>query len=133
VADQSIPPSTALRVLVADDEPHIRRLLTTVLARASFHVDEAVDGEDAVERLESGIQYDCVVLDLMMPGASGLEVLSHIRGHPELGNTPVVMLTAKGREIDRQAAFEGGADDFLTKPFSPKKLISRIQEIVAER
>jgi CheY-like chemotaxis protein len=133
VADESIPPSAALRVLVADDEPHIRRLLATVLGKASFHVDEAVDGEDAVECLESGTRYDCVVLDLMMPGASGLEVLSHIREHPELGNTPVVMLTAKGGELDRQAALRGGADDFLTKPFSPKKLISRIQEIVAER
>lgn len=133
MADQSIPPSAELRVLVADDEPHIRRLLTTVLVKASFRVDEAVDGQHAVERLESGARYDCVVLDLMMPGASGLEVLSHIREHPELSKTPVVMLTAKGGEIDRQAAFEGGADDFLTKPFSPKKLISRIQEIVAER
>lgn len=133
VADQPIPPSPALRVLVADDEPHIRRLLTSVLGKASFQVDEAVDGRDAMERLQSGAHYDCVVLDLMMPGASGLEVLSRIREHPDLASTPVVMLTAKGRESDRRAAFAGGADDFLTKPFSPKKLISRIQEIVAER
>jgi DNA-binding response OmpR family regulator len=133
VAAQSIPPSDALRVLVADDEPHIRRLLTTVLGNAAFRVDEAVDGREALERFESGTGYDCVILDLMMPGASGLEVLTRIREHPERGNTPVVMLTAKGREADRQAAFEGGADDFLTKPFSPRKLISRIQEIVAER
>jgi len=133
VAAQSIPPSPALRVLVADDEPHIRRLLTSVLGKASFQVDEAADGQEAMERLRSGTRYDCVVLDLMMPGASGLEVLYLIREHPDLANTPVVMLTAKGRESDRRAAFEGGADDFLTKPFSPKKLISRIQEIVAER
>ena len=77
--------------------------------------------------------YDFVLLDLMMPFASGLEVLRKIREDPRRTSTPVIILTAKGQDTDRDDAFERGADDFLTKPFSPKKLLARIEEILDRR
>jgi DNA-binding response OmpR family regulator len=117
------------RILVADDEPHIRRLLTTLLEAASFEVDCVVDGNRALERLEGDGGYDLVVLDIMMPGATGLEVLNRLRGLKHRRGVSVVILTAKGQDADRDEAFNLGADDFVTKPFSPKKLLARIDEI----
>jgi DNA-binding response OmpR family regulator len=73
---------------------------------------------------------DLVILDLMMPDTNGLDILSKIRTDPRRADTPVIILTAKGQDADREAALAGGANDFLTKPFSPKKLIARIQEIL---
>jgi CheY-like chemotaxis protein len=121
------------RILVADDEPHIRRVLTTLLRNAHFLVWEARDGSEALDLLGGGQPVDLAILDLMMPGATGLEILAFMRGQPRHARTPVIILTAKGQDTDRQAALTGGADDFLTKPFSPKKLLLRIQEILAER
>lgn len=118
------------RILVADDEPHIRRILSTLLRSASFEVDEAADGGEALERVASETGYDFILLDLMMPVATGLEVLKAVRDHEKRWHTPVIILTAKGQDTDRQEAIEAGADDFLTKPFSPKKLLARIQEIL---
>ncbi len=121
------------RILVADDEPHIRRVLVTILEGASFEVHEAHHGADARAKLDEGIGFDLFLLDLMMPYASGLEVLAAIRSHAVHRHTPVIILTAKGQDTDREAALDAGADDFLTKPFSPKKLLARIQEILADR
>ena len=118
------------RILIADDEPHIRRILQTVLEMAGFEVDLRRDGTDALEAVRSSEHYDLILLDIMMPGATGLEVLGKIRSMDERKSTPVVILTAKGQDADRQAAFSLGADDFLTKPFSPKKLLARINEII---
>ena len=118
------------RILVADDEPHIRRILQTLLEMADFEVDLRHDGTDALEAVKSGEHYDLILLDIMMPGATGLEVLEAIRKMDERKSTPVVILTAKGQDADRQAAFSLGADDFLTKPFSPKKLLARIHQII---
>ena len=121
------------RILVADDEPHIRRILATVLGSAGFAVSEATDGDEALAALEAPQAPDLLILDLMMPRMSGLEVLSRIRERPLHRRTPVIVLTAKGQDADMQAALSAGADDFMTKPFSPKKLLSRIQEILSER
>jgi len=121
------------RILVADDEPHIRRVLTTLLRNARFHVWEARDGTEAMDFLAGPEAVDLAILDLMMPGATGLDILAFMRGHSRHERTPVIILTAKGQDTDRQDALTGGADDFLTKPFSPKKLLLRIQEILAER
>lgn len=121
------------RILVADDEPHIRRILVTLLTDASYDVVEACDGEEAIQHVESGEQFDGFILDLMMPHATGLDVLGRVRGHAIHRHAPVIILTAKGQDTDREAALAAGADDFLTKPFSPKKLLSRIREIVADR
>lgn len=117
------------RILVVDDEPHIRRVLSTVLGDRGFDIRMAGDGLEGLAELDAR-DYDLVILDLMMPGASGLEILSHIRADPARCETPVIILTAKGQDTDRDAALAGGANDFLTKPFSPKKLIARIEEIL---
>lgn len=124
---RSKPGST--RILVVDDEPHIRRVLSAVLEERGYLVTLASDGDEGLAELGER-EVDLVILDLMMPGASGLEILSHIRSDPVRSGIPVIILTAKGQDTDREAAFAGGADDFLTKPFSPKKLIARIQEIL---
>ncbi|HZD03822.1 MAG TPA: response regulator [Longimicrobiales bacterium] len=118
------------RILVADDEPHIRRILLTLLEAGGFTVDTVTDGTAALESLESDVPYDLVLLDIMMPGASGLEVLARLRGIAHRAGVPVLILTAKGQDADRNEAFELGAADFLTKPFSPKKLLARIDHIL---
>ena len=118
------------RILVADDEPHIRRILTTLLEAASFEVDPVADGPTALQHLEGDGGYDLVLLDIMMPGATGLEVLDRMRSLEHRRGVPVVILTAKGQDADRDEAFNLGADDFVTKPFSPKKLLARIDEIL---
>lgn len=124
--------STGRRILAVDDEPHILRVLTATFEKHGFSVVTAQDGTEALARLsERGV--DLVMLDLMMPGTSGLEVLSVIRADPKHSGTPVIILTAKGQDTDREAAFAGGADDFMTKPFSPKKLLARVEEILAQR
>ena len=122
-----------LRVLVADDEPHIRRVLTTILSKSGYAVDEADSGTAALDLWNAEQSYDAVLLDLMMPGATGLEVLEQIRAGEHGIHTPVIILTAKGQDADRDAAFAAGADDFLTKPFSPKKLVARLHEILTDR
>lgn len=118
------------RLLVADDEPHIRRILTTLLEMSEFVVDSVSDGTAALELLGGSVHYDLILLDIMMPGASGLEVLQQIRSLPSRADVPVVILTAKGQDADRDEAFELGAADFVTKPFSPKKLLARIDELL---
>lgn len=123
---------TGGRILVVDDEPHIRRVLSAVLGSKGFEVLMASDGTQGLDEL-GGEEVDLVILDLMMPGASGLEILSRIRSDPVRSKTPVIILTSKGQDTDRDAALAGGADDFITKPFSPKKLIARIEEILAHR
>lgn len=116
-------------ILVVDDEPHIRRVLSAVLGSSGYDVTMASNGSEGLAEL--GVEaIDLVILDLMMPGANGLEILSRIRTHPERSATPVIILTAKGQDTDREAALAGGANDFLTKPFSPKKLLARIEEIL---
>ena len=120
------------RILVVDDEPHIRRVLDAMLGKEGFEVVLATDGEAGLKVIANG-GIDLVILDLLMPGASGLEVLAKIRADPVMGSTPVIILTAKGQDTDREAAFAGGADDFMTKPFSPKKLVARISEILSAR
>lgn len=118
------------RILVADDEPHIRRILTTLLESASFEVDPVSDGPAALEHLEGDSEYNLILLDIMMPGATGLEVLDRLRSLGHRQDVPVVILTAKGQDADRDKALSLGADDFVTKPFSPKKLLARIDEIL---
>jgi DNA-binding response OmpR family regulator len=120
------------RILVVDDEPHIRRVLDAMLGKEGFDVVLASEGSEGLRAIASG-RIDLVILDLIMPGATGLEVLAKIRTDPVNADTPVIILTAKGQDADREAAFAGGADDFLTKPFSPKKLVARIREILGAR
>jgi DNA-binding response OmpR family regulator len=116
-------------VLVADDEPYIGRIIQMKLEGGSYRVELVHDGREALERLRTEETFDLVLLDIMMPHASGLDVLAELRRLPHRSGTPVIMLTAKGQDADRERAAEYGATDFLTKPFSPKKLLARIDQL----
>jgi two-component system response regulator RegX3 len=114
------------RVLVIDDEPAIRDSVAYALRSEGYEVEEAVDGDTGLEQALSG-NHDVVVLDLMLPGMSGTEVCRRIRAETAI---PIIMLTAKGAELDRVLGLEVGADDYVTKPFSMAELIGRIRAIL---
>jgi DNA-binding response OmpR family regulator len=113
-------------VLIVDDEAIVRDVLTRYLEREGFQVDAAADGEAALE-IAARSRPDIVVLDLMLPKVDGLEVFRRLR---DLWDVPVVMLTAKGEEIDRLVGLELGADDYVSKPFSPREVVARIRAIL---
>lgn len=121
-----------INVLVVEDEADIQQLVSYNLIRAGFHVTCADTGEEALEKLRTE-EVDCVLLDIMLPGMSGIEVCSAIR-KVESGASgkllPIIMLTAKGEEEDVITGLDSGADDYITKPFSPKVLIARIKAVV---
>jgi signal transduction histidine kinase len=116
----------AVRVLVVDDEPIVRDVLTRYLSRGGFEVDSAEDGEAALERFTATAP-DLVVLDLMLPGVDGVEVFTRIRADHD---TPVIMLTARGEETDRVVGLEIGADDYIAKPFSPREVVARVRAVL---
>lgn len=125
-------PQARRHILVVDDEPYIGRIIQLKLERGPYVVELVSDGRAALDRLRSRDPIDVVLLDIMLPHSSGLEVLAELRLIPHRRRTPVIMLTAKGQSADRAEAAELGATDFLTKPFSPKKLLARIDEIVSD-
>jgi DNA-binding response OmpR family regulator len=114
------------RVLVVDDDPTIREVVVSYLRAADHEVAEAVDGETALA-LQREKPHDLVVLDLMLPGIDGIEVCRRLRDH---GDVPVIMLTALGAETDRVVGLEVGADDYVTKPFSPRELALRVDSVL---
>lgn len=116
-------------VLVADDEPHIGRIIKMKLEQGPFRVTLAYDGREALEVLEREKDVSLVLLDLMMPHLSGLDVLTAMRKDERLKEIPCIILTAAGQEQQHQRALELGATDFMTKPFSPKKLYQRTAEL----
>jgi DNA-binding response OmpR family regulator len=116
-------------VLVVDDEPYIGRIIQLKLEDGPYAVEVYQEGAAALERLRTTDPVDLILLDIMMPHMNGFEVLTELRRLPGHRDTPVIMLTAKGHATDREQAASLGASDFLTKPFSPKKLLARIDEI----
>ncbi len=116
-------------VLVVDDEEDIRNLLAYQLGREGYVVRTAATGEEAVE-LAPRIAPCLVLLDLMLPGMPGTEVCRRLRADVVTAATPIIMLTARGEEIDRVVGFEVGADDYVTKPFSPRELMLRVRAIL---
>jgi len=116
-------------VLVADDEPHIGRIIKMKLEQGPFRVTLAYDGKEALEVLERERDICLVLLDLMMPHLTGLDVLSAMRSDQRWKQLPTIILTAAGQEQQHQRALELGASEFLTKPFSPKKLYQRAAEL----
>jgi two-component system alkaline phosphatase synthesis response regulator PhoP len=112
-------------VLVADDEPHIGRIIKLKLEQGPFRVTLCYDGRETMEALERERDVDVVLLDLMMPHLSGLDVLERMQADERLRAIPCIILTAAGQESLHRKALELGASDFLTKPFSPKKLYAR--------
>lgn len=123
------PTDVSRRVLVVDDEPYIGRIIQMKLEHGPYAVEVFQDGATALDRLRTDQPVDLILLDIMMPHMNGFEVLSELRRLPQHRDTPVIMLTAKGHATDREQAATLGASDFLTKPFSPKKLLARIDEI----
>lgn len=129
---QALPPELGMsvrHVLVADDEPHIGRIIKMKLEQGPFEVTLVYDGEEAIAALRSDAPVDLVLLDLMMPRRSGLDVLQFLRGDERLREIPCIVLTAAGQEQQYRKAMELGASEFITKPFSPKKLYQRSAEL----
>ncbi|ATL27848.1 response regulator transcription factor [Streptomyces formicae] len=125
-ASVAAPPAGADRILVVDDDPTVAEVVAGYLERAGYVVDRAADGPAALARAAAH-RPDLVVLDLMLPGIDGLEVCARLR---ERGPVPVIMLTARGDEDDRILGLEVGADDYVTKPFSPRELILRVGSVL---
>ncbi len=123
---------TGEKVLVVEDEEDIQELIRYNLAREAYQVTCVTRGEEALQKARS-ILPDLMVLDLMLPGVDGLEVCRTLKGNPETSAIPVVMVTAKGEESDVVTGLEMGADDYVTKPFSPKILLSRIKAVLRRR
>ena len=114
------------RILVVDDEEDILELVRYNLAKEGYHVTGAITGEDALKK--AGVEaFDLIVLDLMLPGIDGLEVTKKLKNNRATKQIPIVMLSAKGEEADIVTGLELGADDYITKPFSPKVLIARVR------
>lgn len=116
-----------LKILVVDDEDRMRKLVKDFLVRKQYEVLEAADGEEAVEIFVKNNDIDLIILDVMMPKMDGWEVCREIR---KLSKVPIIMLTAKGEESDELLGFELGVDEYITKPFSPKILVARVEAIL---
>jgi DNA-binding response OmpR family regulator len=117
------------KILIVEDEPHIAESLSFILRRAEFDVDLVTDGTEALARLRREA-YAAIVLDIMLPGMNGLEVLKTIRSDTQLSGLPVIVLTAKGQANDRKSAEAIGASAFITKPYSNAEVVECIRELV---
>lgn len=127
--ESSATSATVPRVLVVEDEPDIAALIAYQLTREGFRVETAGTGTEALQAVGREVP-DLVVLDRMLPGISGDEVLQRLKDEPGTSSIPVLVLTAKREQEDRIQGFELGADDYLTKPFSPRELVLRVQAIL---
>ena len=121
--------NAAYKILVVEDEPDIRKLVHYNLVQDHYKVIEAESGDQALKLIQRD-KPNLVILDLMMPGMSGLEVCRVLRGQDETAKLPILMLTAKAAEADRVLGLELGADDYLAKPFSPRELVARVRAIL---
>jgi DNA-binding response OmpR family regulator len=117
------------KVLVVDDEEYIQHILNFSLGAEGYEVITAADGEEAVNIARSE-KPDIIVLDIMMPKMDGYEACKQLKADPRTQNIPVILLTAKGREVDRKLGAEAGADDYVVKPFSPGRLIERVEGFI---
>ena len=119
----------AAKILVIEDEPAVREMLFYTLNKADFEVREASSGEVALDIIKK-YNIDLILLDWMLPGQAGIEISKKLRSMTETKNIPIIMLTAKSEESDKILGLDSGADDYITKPFSPKELIARIKAIL---
>lgn len=120
------------RILVVDDEIYIVHILEFSLTMEGYTVLTASDGEEALRMIEQE-DPDLVVLDIMMPKLDGYEVCRRVRQSEQSSNLPVILLSAKGRPVDREAGLAAGADDYIAKPFSPRKLLEKIRELLSRQ
>ena len=119
----------ATKILVVDDEPDIAGVVGYNLEKEGFTVVQAHDGEAALRKIRLE-KPDLLILDLMLPGMSGLDICKTVRANPQTSQLPIIMLTAKSDELDRILGLEIGADDYVTKPFSVKELMARVRSIL---
>jgi two-component system alkaline phosphatase synthesis response regulator PhoP len=120
------------RILVVEDEEDILELVRYNLVKEGYQVTGALTGEDALKKARAEV-FDLIVLDLMLPGIDGLDVAKKLKSDPKTGHFPILMLTAKGEEADIVTGLELGADDYVTKPFSPRVLIARVRAILRRK
>jgi DNA-binding response OmpR family regulator len=118
------------RILIADDEPNMLLSLEFLMKRSGFEVSTAADGQAALEAIEAAPP-DLVLIDILMPKKSGLEVCQAIRARPEWADMKIVLLTALAREVDKEKGLALGADAYVTKPFSTRELVEQIRELLA--
>ncbi|MBI1795498.1 MAG: response regulator [Candidatus Eisenbacteria bacterium] len=119
------------RILVVDDEIYIVHILDFSLGMEGYEVITALDGEQALEKARAE-KPDLIVLDIMMPKLDGYETCKMLKAEAGTKDIPVILLSAKGRNVDQKIGFEVGADDYITKPFSPRKLVERINAILGQ-
>src|SRR5689334_11397682 len=119
------------KILVVDDEVYIVHILDFSLGMEGYEVITALDGEDALAKAAEH-KPDLVVLDIMMPKMDGYEACKRLKSEAATRHIPVILLSAKGRNVDQKTGFEVGADDYITKPFSPRKLVERINAILGQ-
>ncbi len=117
------------RVMVVDDEPNIVLSLEFLMQQAGFEVVTAADGETALRLVDEGAP-DLMLLDISLPGLSGFEVLSRLRADGRFARLPIIMLTAHGREVEREKGMALGADDYVTKPFSTRQLVDKVRALL---
>jgi phosphate regulon transcriptional regulator PhoB len=117
------------KIFVVDDEPDIVELVTYNLKKEGFEVSSASDGAEALAKIRKG-RFDFLILDLMLPGLQGMELCRILRNDTKTKDLPIIMLTAKGEEVDRIVGLEIGADDYMTKPFSPRELVARVKAVL---
>jgi CheY-like chemotaxis protein len=129
MGDSPITPGARPTVLVCDDEPVLRMLVRATLDHGDYTVVEACDGDEALE-LTRAEHPDLILLDMMMPGRSGSDVLRELRADPATAETPVIMLTARAQATDREAMNLAGANHYLTTPFSPVGLAALVEEVL---
>jgi two-component system alkaline phosphatase synthesis response regulator PhoP len=119
------------KILVVDDEIYIVHILDFSLGMEGYEVVTALDGEQALAKVKTE-EPDLIVLDIMMPKLDGYETCRVLKSDPETKHIPVILLSAKGRNVDQKMGFQVGADDYITKPFSPRKLVERINLILGQ-
>src|SRR5271168_1311656 len=117
------------RVLIVEDDADIRELIRYKLAQEGFVVEEAADGTQALEKVKRRVP-DLLLLDLMLPGMPGLQVCRQMRAERETAHLPILIVTAKGTEVDKVLGLEMGADDYVVKPFSPRELVARVKALL---
>jgi two-component system response regulator RegX3 len=121
---------SAGRILIADDEPSVRDSVSYALQQEGYEVTPAVDGTDAESKLSAEMPFDLLILDIMMPGRSGLDICREVRARSAV---PIIILTAKDAEVDKVVGLEVGADDYVTKPFSVRELLGRVRAQLRRR
>ena len=118
-------------VLVVDDEPSILLSLEFLMEQEGYDVHTATDGDEALQAIQGKLP-DLILLDVMMPKRDGFEVCQTIRANPEWKETKIIMLTAKGREVDQEKGLALGADDYITKPFATQELVNKVRTILED-